>query len=145
MNFYSLKRRYNSCVFHKTLLVMKLIMILLTTTILQVSASSYAQRITLNETNSSLVKVIDKIRQQSGYDFVYNDFDLAGALNVTLHISNVDLAKVFNYVLPARIWNMRSKKGRSSSGKKKRAFLAQYLQLFCLPDQSKVPLLIPMV
>lgn len=102
MNFYIPERRYNSCTFHKTLLVMKLIMILLTTAIVQVSANSFAQRITLNETNASLTKIIDKIRQQSGYDFVYNDFDLSNALNVTIHINNVELERSLKLCLAGK-------------------------------------------
>jgi TonB-linked SusC/RagA family outer membrane protein len=102
MNFYIPERRYNACSFHKTLMVMKLIMILMTTAILQVSASSFAQRITLNETNSSLEKVIDQIRQQSGYNLVYNDFDLQGEFPVTIHVSNVDLKRTMELCLAGR-------------------------------------------
>ena len=55
----------------KSLITMKLV-IVLTMIALQVSASSYAQKITLNKTNASLEQVFDDIRNQSGYDFFYN-------------------------------------------------------------------------
>ena len=93
MNFYILKHGYISRSFHKTLLVMKLMMLFLTTAILQVSASSFAQRITLNDKNTPLEKVIDQIHQQSGYDFVYNNNDLKEAKSVTIHLDNVDLQR----------------------------------------------------
>ncbi|WP_432327683.1 hypothetical protein ACRQ5D_31075 [Mucilaginibacter sp. P25] len=48
---------------------MKLSIILLLATILQVSAKSYAQKITLSEKNAPLEKVLKEIREQSGYDF----------------------------------------------------------------------------
>lgn len=93
MNFYILKHGYSSRCFHKTLLVMKLIMIFLTTAILQVSASSFAQRITLNEKNVPLEKIIQQIHKQSGYDFIYNDYDLKEAKSVTIHLENVSVEK----------------------------------------------------
>ena len=102
MNFYIPERRYNTCGFHKTLMVMKLIIILMTTAILQVSASSFAQRITLNETNSPLEKVIDQIRLQSGFDLVYNDFDLQGEFPVTIHVNGVDLKRTLDLCLAGR-------------------------------------------
>lgn len=48
---------------------MKLTIVLLALAIVQAHASSYAQKITLNRTNTSLVEIINEIRQQSGYDF----------------------------------------------------------------------------
>lgn len=93
MNFYFLKRRYNAGALHKTLLVMKLITIFLTTAIMQVSAGSFAQRITLNTKNTTLKSVIDQIHQQSGYDFIYNNFDLQGATPVSIHLNKVELEK----------------------------------------------------
>ncbi len=69
MKFYKiiargLKRR----AVHQTLLVMKMIIVLLTTAILQVSASSFAQKITLNKTNAPLEQVIDDIVTSSPLD-----------------------------------------------------------------------------
>jgi hypothetical protein len=91
MKFYALfKRRYFTCVAQTILCIMdsvaqlvrntdqrKLIMrinltvILLTSCLLQVSASGYAQKINLTKTNISLTEVFREIRKQSGYDFVY--------------------------------------------------------------------------
>lgn len=51
---------------------MKLIIVLMVTASLQVSAKSFAQRITLNEHKASLKTVIKEIRKQSGYDFFYD-------------------------------------------------------------------------
>lgn len=79
---------------------MKLIIILLTTAIMQVSASTYAQSITLNKKNAPLIQVIDEIRNQSGYDFFYNLKLIKSAAPVTVNLKNETLesalAKVFS-------------------------------------------------
>lgn len=91
MNFYAPKRAGNLCAFHKALLVMKLIVILLTASFLQVSASSFAQKITLRERNASLEKVINSIRQQSGFDFVYNDADVRHIRSINIFLEKANL------------------------------------------------------
>ena len=56
---------------HKLLRVMRLTTILIMMTFMQVSAASYAQRITLKEKKMPLEKVFNAIHQQTGYDFLY--------------------------------------------------------------------------
>ena len=55
--------------------VMKVTMILITCLLIQVSAATFAQRITLNKQNSTIYTVLEEIRKQSQYDFFY-DTDL---------------------------------------------------------------------
>lgn len=102
MNFYVLKRRDKALRLQKIVLVMKLVMIFLTMAIMQVSAKSFAQKITLNETNAPLARIIEQIRQQSGYDFVYNDSDVKQAKHVTIFLTDVDLKKSLELCLTAR-------------------------------------------
>lgn len=60
--------------------------------IIQVAAKDvFAQRITLNTSNSSLNQVIKEIRAQSGYDFFYNNALLAKARPVSVYVKNVSL------------------------------------------------------
>lgn len=73
---------------------MKLIVILLTTAIMQVSASSFAQKITLNKVNAPLSEIINEIRTQSGYDFLYNNMVLKAANPVTIKVRNASIEKV---------------------------------------------------
>lgn len=81
---------------HKFLLAMKLIVILITTAILQVSASTYAQKITLNKTNMPLEKVMKEIRLQSGYDFFY-DLKLIKKTNlVSINVKDASLEEVLD-------------------------------------------------
>mgnify|MGYP003575808964 CR=1 FL=1 len=70
---------------------MKLIVLLLTTAILQVSASTYGQTVTLEQHQAKLVNVLDEIQRQTGYGFVYNDKTLSKARLVNLSIRNVNL------------------------------------------------------
>ncbi|MDI3319451.1 TonB-dependent receptor [Pinibacter soli] len=73
----------------KLLLVMKLTTFLLLITFLQVSAKGLGQRITLNETNAPLKKVIQAIELQSGYVFFYDSKDVRQKVNI--HVSNATI------------------------------------------------------
>jgi len=75
---------------------MKLAVILLLGACLQVSAKSYAQRITLNEKNAPLEKVFSEIKRQTGYLFVYRDEWLKKARTVTLEISEGTVEQVLD-------------------------------------------------
>ncbi len=91
MNFYTtFNRGKTNHVYATILLKLKLTLILLITVILQASATSYAQ-ITLNEKSSSLEKVIQKIRKQTGYDFFYSASILSAAKPITLKVNNVSV------------------------------------------------------
>jgi len=70
----------------KFLLIMKLTTFLLIVSLLQVSAASLAQKITLNEKNASLEDVFKEIKKQTGYDFVYTGKLIAKANPVTVQL-----------------------------------------------------------
>lgn len=76
----------------KILLVMRLIIVLLTTAILQVSAIGYAQKVTIKQSNARLTTVLDEIRRQTGYDFVYSDKVMNAAKRVSLNVTNAELS-----------------------------------------------------
>jgi len=76
---------------YKILLIMRLTIVLLIATIMQVSAGSFAQKISLNEKNAPLEKIFDKIRLQSGYDFLFNRELLKTAKPVDINITNADI------------------------------------------------------
>jgi type II secretory pathway component GspD/PulD (secretin) len=82
----------NSRVFFKTLLIMKLIFILLTASLLQVSAATYAQRISINVKGASLQDVFKKLRKQSGFNFLYDSDMLSSAKPVNLSLKNATLS-----------------------------------------------------
>ncbi|WP_242921206.1 TonB-dependent receptor [Pontibacter liquoris] len=75
---------------------MKLTCILLFTALLQVSASGYAQKITLSERQAPLEKVLKEIRRQSGYDLFYNAKLLKQALPVSVQVQNASLEEALS-------------------------------------------------
>lgn len=83
----------------RALLVMKLIILLLTTAILQASASSFAQKITLSEKNAPLELIFSKIKQQTGYYLMYGDQLLLNSKKVNIHVVDVPLEVALKKVL----------------------------------------------
>ncbi|PWG81937.1 TonB-dependent receptor [Pararcticibacter amylolyticus] len=73
---------------------MKITMLLLTCLLVQVYASTYAQRISINRQNSTIHAVLEDIRRQAKYDFFY-DMDLfSKAKPVSLQIRNAQVDRV---------------------------------------------------
>jgi len=70
----------------KLLLIMKMIIIIILISLIQVSAATYGQRVTLSEKNISLKKVFKQIRNQTGYDFMYD-----AAIMKSIHPIDIDL------------------------------------------------------
>jgi TonB-linked SusC/RagA family outer membrane protein len=82
----------------KILLIMKLTTLILITAILQVSANSFAQKISLSEKNASLNKVFDQIRTQTGYDFFFTTSILQQAKPVTINVKNEEMEAVLKKI-----------------------------------------------
>jgi hypothetical protein len=81
----------NSRIVNKYLLIMKLTLVLLITSCLQITFAndSYSQRISLSEKNSSIVEVFRQIRKQSGYDFLYTTSLINNAKPVSIQVKCV--------------------------------------------------------
>jgi TonB-linked SusC/RagA family outer membrane protein len=84
----------DSGVLRQIVLVMKVTTLLVFAFLMQVSAAGLAQKITLNERNASLESVMDKIRSQTGYEFVFNvkDIDNAKRVNVSFKAKELNEA-----------------------------------------------------
>lgn len=94
MNFHmTLKNGRDARLYARILLKLKLILIILTTVILQSSAASFAQ-ITINEKSASLESILQKIRKQSGYDFFYSNVMLKNTKPVSINVKNVSVEEV---------------------------------------------------
>lgn len=92
MKFYSLLQgRLSACQTHQIYRVMKLTFILLTVTLIQVSAAVRAQKVTLKEKNASLTEVFKSIRQQTGFNFIYDMKLMETAKPVTISVTNTEL------------------------------------------------------
>jgi len=79
--------------------VMKLILLLMTTLMMQVSASSFAQRITLKENNTNLKNVFAQIRKQTGYIVLYESNLLSNASKVNVNFVKTPLEEVLTSIL----------------------------------------------
>lgn len=82
---------------NKFLLIMRLTTVLLIASMLQVSASTFAQKITLNKKNAALDEVMNDIRNQTGYDFIYKFGLLKQGKSVTINVKNADVKDVLDY------------------------------------------------
>lgn len=70
---------------------MRLTTILIMVCLLQVSAAGYGQKITLNERDASLSSIINKIRKQSGYDFLGDTHLIKQAAPITVNVKDVSI------------------------------------------------------
>ncbi|MEO6524421.1 MAG: SusC/RagA family TonB-linked outer membrane protein [Mucilaginibacter sp.] len=61
------------------------------TAIMQVSATTYAQKITIDQKNTTLDQVFKQIRQQSGYDFLFDSQLIKKAKPVSIRLTNVSV------------------------------------------------------
>lgn len=94
--YYQFWFRRNTYLTRKSLLIMKLIIILLTAGLFQVHASGFAQRITLSENNASLKTIIKKIRIQSGYDFIGDATLINSAKRINIVIKEATLEEALD-------------------------------------------------
>lgn len=78
--------------------VMRIIILLILAGIFKVQGNTYAQKITLNEKNETLINVLQKIGAQSGYDFVYGNTTIKNAKLVNISVSNEEFENVLKKV-----------------------------------------------
>jgi TonB-linked outer membrane protein, SusC/RagA family len=77
--------------------VMKLTILLLLTTFLQVNARSWGQeKVTLNLKNASLEKVFMEIRKQTSFDFLYRDELVQNLPKITIVVKNATIEEVLS-------------------------------------------------
>lgn len=78
----------------KLLFIMRLITVILMASFMQVSAASFAQKISMSQTNASLKTVLKELRSQSGYNFVYTDDLLRMAKPVDIKVTDANFEDV---------------------------------------------------
>ncbi|MFA4867976.1 MAG: SusC/RagA family TonB-linked outer membrane protein [Pedobacter sp.] len=78
---------------------MRLTVVILIACFMQVSASSLAQKITLNKSKVSLKAVFKDLKEQSGYNFFYTDNLLKDAIPVDVNVKNAELEDVLLLIL----------------------------------------------
>lgn len=78
---------------------MRLTTVILIASILQVSASTFGQQITINRKNASLESLLKEIRTQSSYDFFYDGKIIPKNKLVDVSVTNADIHEVLKKVL----------------------------------------------
>ena len=97
-NFYLKKLIQPPGCIRKLLLVMKITTLILFLAIMQVSATTLAQKVTLKANNQPLSIILDQISSQTGYDFAYTTKTLERAKPVTINVKNEELADVLQKI-----------------------------------------------
>ncbi|TSJ36600.1 SusC/RagA family TonB-linked outer membrane protein [Mucilaginibacter corticis] len=91
---------YKQSVWHgrtqKLFLVMRITTFLLLLFILQVSASSLAQKVSLAVHDAPLARVFQELHSQTGYDFAYQTRTLESVKPVTLEVKDLELKDVLD-------------------------------------------------
>jgi TonB-linked SusC/RagA family outer membrane protein len=82
----------------KLLLIMRFTTVILLATFMQVSAAGYAQKISINKSDTDLRTVLRELRVKSGYDFVYTDMLLRKAKPVTIDIQQAKIEDILPIV-----------------------------------------------
>lgn len=73
------------------ILAMKLTTFLMLLALLQASAKSYSQGITLSKKNASVTEILKLIQQQSGYHFLFDKMDIEKAGTISVNVKNVSI------------------------------------------------------
>ena len=77
---------------------MRLTIVILIACLMQVSASSLAQRVTLSKSNTPLKAIFKELKAQTGYNFFYTDNLLDNVGPVSINVRNSDLADVLELI-----------------------------------------------
>lgn len=80
----------------KALLIMKITAFILLTALLQASATGHSQTVTLSVSNTSLEKIFQEVKKQTGYDFWYESKLLKQSRKVNINVKDVALTQVLN-------------------------------------------------
>ncbi|MGJ1265354.1 TonB-dependent receptor domain-containing protein [Sphingobacterium spiritivorum] len=82
--------------FYQVMRVMKITMLLLTLCLLQLSAATYGQQLTLNKQSAHIADILEEISDKTGYDFFYDAEIFDGAPRVTVNVRNADIDRVLS-------------------------------------------------
>ncbi len=148
MNFYFKSLCRPPVAIPNLLIVMKLTVILVIISVFHVTASTYAQRLTIKKKNAPLVTIFKDIRKQAGYDFLYSDKLIKQARPVDVDIYNGQLENVLKVIFENQPFDYHLQgttivlKARPNVGKPATAVLTsqQLRAQGTVTDQSSLPL-----
>ncbi|WP_256003996.1 SusC/RagA family TonB-linked outer membrane protein [Pedobacter deserti] len=97
--FYTKEPGITDGLYRKLWLIMRLTTVILFASLLQVSAATFGQRITLNQKNTPLSAVLKQIRSQSGYDFFYEGELIPPSTQVSVRLREATIEQALKTVL----------------------------------------------
>ena len=100
MKFQDLIRSgYSAWVNNSIVRVMKIMVLLMTTFLLQVSAAGFAQKVSFSKKDASLKELFTEIRKQTGFNVFWQEGKVNDALKFDASFNNVSLEEVLNKTL----------------------------------------------
>ena len=98
MNFYLCVKGLQKPLTYQLLLIMKLAIFLTVLTVFQVTASTYAQRVSMQVRNISLDAAMQQVQAQTGFLFFFRGKDVAYT-KVSVNIADAEVAKAMDMLL----------------------------------------------
>ncbi len=86
---YTNKRGVPQAHLSRVFLIVRLVAIFILSSLMQVNAYTFGQRVTIQKNNISLEKALKEIRKQSGYDIIYDLEVVLRAKPVSINLTNV--------------------------------------------------------
>ncbi|MDR3010214.1 MAG: SusC/RagA family TonB-linked outer membrane protein [Sphingobacterium sp.] len=87
---------------YKYLIIMKMIIMLLLFSVVQLQAGSFAQTVRIKKKNSPIVDVFREIKKQTGYTVLCKSEIISNSPNVSVDFNNVSLDRALNELLSPR-------------------------------------------
>ncbi|MBB5440609.1 TonB-linked SusC/RagA family outer membrane protein [Pedobacter sp. AK017] len=97
--FFTKKSGIAHALYRKIWLIMRLTTVILIISLLQVTASTFGQRITMNQHDVPLSSVLKEIRKQSGYDVFYDSKIISKDEKVSVKLSGATVEEAMTRVL----------------------------------------------
>ena len=119
---------------HKIMLIMRLTTVILIASLLQVSASTFGQFITMSKKNVSLESALKEIRKQSGYDFYYDGKTISADQKINVTINNLTVNDAIKTVLKGLNLNYLVEGTTVSIKKSEPSFLERVIDRFSSID-----------
>lgn len=97
---------------------MRLTTIIVIASLMQVSAATFGQRITIDKRNTSIENILKEIRKQSGYSFIYDVKTLSNAQKINISVNDVTVEDALkttfygldlNYEIDGKIVSVKKK------------------------------------
>jgi len=113
---------------------MNLIAILITMSLMQAAASSFAQYVTLRRKDADLKEVLNIIKKQTNYTFLYNSSLLKNAKTVSVNLDKVTLEEALNACLENQDLSFKIIENTVLLKKKEAGFMDKVINYFNAMD-----------